>query len=104
LAHVAGKWAVLALLALTEGEYRFNALRRRVAGVSEKMLSQTLQTLERDGMITREVHTTIPPRVEYALTPLGRAVAQRLRDLADLLERSVPDVLAARARYDARRD
>ena len=83
---VTSKWASLALLALGEGGYRFNALRRRVEGVSEKMLSQTLQTLERDGMVTREVVTTIPPRVEYSLTPLGERVAQKLRGLADLLE------------------
>src|SRR5690606_567080 len=74
------------LLALGEGGYRFNALRRRVEGVSEKMLSQTLQALERDGMVTRDVVTTIPPRVEYGLTPLGEQVAARLRALADLLE------------------
>lgn len=83
---VTSKWASLALLALREGSYRFNALRRRVEGVSEKMLSQTLQALERDGMVTREVVTTIPPRVEYSLTPLGAGVAERLRALADLLE------------------
>ena len=83
---VTSKWASLALLALGEGGYRFNALRRRVEGVSEKMLSQTLQALERDGMVTRDVVTTIPPRVEYALTPLGEGVAEKLRALADLLE------------------
>ena len=84
LGHVAGKWAVLALLALDEGGYRFNALRRRVEGVSEKMLAQTLQTLERDGLLVREVVTAIPPRVEYTLTPLGERVAATLRELADL--------------------
>lgn len=83
---VTSKWASLALLALGEGGYRFNALRRRVEGVSEKMLSQTLQSLERDGMVTRDVVTTIPPRVEYGLTPLGAQVARHLRGLADLLE------------------
>ena len=83
---VTAKWASLTLLALGESTYRFNALRRRVEGVSEKMLSQTLQSLERDGMLTRDVVTSIPPRVEYALTPLGEGVAVRLRELADLLE------------------
>ncbi|HEV6953663.1 MAG TPA: helix-turn-helix domain-containing protein [Promicromonospora sp.] len=83
---VTSKWASLALLALVDGRYRFNALRRKVEGVSEKMLSQTLQALERDGMVTRDVVTTIPPRVEYALTPLGEEVAGHLRGLADLLE------------------
>ncbi|WP_369372959.1 winged helix-turn-helix transcriptional regulator [Promicromonospora sp. Populi] len=88
---VTAKWASLALLALGEGSYRFNALRRRVEGVSEKMLSQTLQTLERDGMVTRDVVTNIPPRVEYSLTPLGGRVAEKLRALADVLEGSVAE-------------
>ena len=88
---VTAKWASLALLALGEGGYRFNALRRRVEGVSEKMLSQTLQTLERDGMVTRDVVTNIPPRVEYSLTPLGERVAEKLRALADILEGSVAE-------------
>ncbi|MET8283439.1 helix-turn-helix domain-containing protein [Micromonospora sp. NPDC005174] len=95
---ITSKWASLALLALGEGSYRFNALRRRIEGVSERMLSQTLQTLERDGMLTREVLTAIPPRVEYTLTPLGARVAEQLRGLADLLEASVPEVRAARER------
>jgi DNA-binding HxlR family transcriptional regulator len=103
LADVAGKWSVLALLALDEGGYRFNALRRRVQGVSEKMLAQTLQTLERDGLVEREVVTAIPPRVEYALTPLGARVAGQVRGLVELLEEAVPAVVEARGAYDARR-
>ena len=103
LADVAGKWSVLALLALDEGGYRFNALRRRVQGVSEKMLAQTLQTLERDGLVAREVVTAIPPRVEYALTPFGAQVAGQVRALVELLEDGVPTVVAARGAYDARR-
>ncbi len=93
---------MLALLALDEGGYRFNALRRRVQGVSEKMLAQTLQTLERDGLVTREVVTAIPPRVEYELTPLGARFAAQMRELVELLEGAVPDVVAARDAYDAR--
>ena len=104
LAHVAGKWSVLALLALDEGGYRFNALRRRVQGVSEKMLAQTLQTLERDGLVTREVLTAIPPRVEYTLTPFGARVAEQVRGLVELLEEAVPAVVAARDAYDGRVD
>jgi DNA-binding HxlR family transcriptional regulator len=102
LEDIASKWGILALLALHEGDYRFNALRRRVEGVSEKMLSQTLQTLERDGMVSREVHSTIPPRVEYSLTTLGSAVAGRIRGLTDLLESSTAEVNAARTAYDER--
>jgi DNA-binding HxlR family transcriptional regulator len=102
LEDIAGKWGILALLALRESDYRFNTLRRRVDGVSEKMLSQTLQTLERDGMVTRDVRSTIPPRVEYSLTPLGARVAGQLRGLAQLMEDSVGEVLQARLAYDAR--
>jgi len=102
LEDVAGKWGILALLALGDGDYRFNALRRKVDGVSEKMLSQTLQTLERDGMLTRQVLSTIPPRVEYSLTSLGGQVAESLRGLAALLEASVDEVTTARTSYDAR--
>jgi DNA-binding HxlR family transcriptional regulator len=99
---VTTKWASLALLALGEGSYRFNALRRRVEGVSEKMLSQTLQTLERDGLITRHAEATIPPRVEYTLTALGTRVAHRLRALADELEAAVPEIQTARTTYTPR--
>nr|WP_275889300.1 helix-turn-helix domain-containing protein [Nakamurella flavida] len=96
------KWGFLALLALGEGDYRFNALRRRVDGVSEKMLAQTLQTLERDGMVVRDVVTTIPPRVQYSLTPLGVRVAGRIADLTALLEDAVPEIVAAQDRFDHR--
>jgi len=100
LDDVVSRWGTLAMVALTEGAYRFNALRRRVEGVSEKMLSQTLQALERDGMVIRDVQATIPPRVEYSLTPLGERVARRLRDLIDLVEAEMPAVRAAQERYD----
>ncbi len=99
--NVGSKWGLLALAALLEQPYRFNALRRRVDGVSEKMLSQTLHALERDGLVSREVQATIPPRVEYSLTPLGRQLAARLADLIEFVESVVPEVLAARSRYDA---
>ncbi|GAB3172924.1 helix-turn-helix domain-containing protein [Myceligenerans halotolerans] len=88
---VTSKWASLALLALLDGRTRFNALRRRVDGVSEKMLSQNLRTLESDGLIIRDVIDVIPARVEYELTPLGREVAGHLRALADVLETAVAD-------------
>lgn len=102
LENVGSKWGTLALLALTEGSYRFNALRRRVDGVSEKMLSQSLQALERDGLVTRDVVTTIPPRVEYALTALGVQVAAELKALIDVLEVSMPTISTARTSYDTR--
>jgi DNA-binding HxlR family transcriptional regulator len=98
--HITGRWGVLVLGGLHDGPMRFNALRRRVDGVSEKMLSQTLQALERDGFVVREVHSTIPPRVEYSLTALGAATAGRLLDLIGHLEGNMAQVLAARAAYD----
>ncbi|WP_116109895.1 winged helix-turn-helix transcriptional regulator [Amycolatopsis ruanii] len=100
LEHVTGRWGTLALAALAEGPFRFNALRRKVDGVSEKMLAQTLQALERDGFVHREAEPTIPPRVEYSLTPLGAEVAGRLRELIVLVEGRVQDVMAARRAYD----
>jgi len=99
---VTGKWASLALIALAEGTHRFGELRRRVEGVSEKMLSQALQSLERDGMLTRTVVTAIPPRVEYDLTPLGERVAVQLRSLADVLEATAGDVGKAREAFEQR--
>lgn len=102
LQNATSRWGTLALAALSEGDYRFNALRRRVDGVSERMLSQTLQALERDGMVVRTVLETIPPKVEYSLTPLGRQVASQLTSLIELLESNLPAVLEARERHDAR--
>ncbi|MCX4673982.1 helix-turn-helix transcriptional regulator [Streptomyces sp. NBC_01433] len=104
LEHVTGRWGGLTLGALYEGSLRFNELRRRVDGVSEKMLSQTLHALERDGLVHREAQPTNPPRVDYELTPLGREVAGRLLALIQLVEGRMAEVLAARTRYDEARD
>ncbi|MEV1024028.1 helix-turn-helix domain-containing protein [Streptomyces sp. NPDC050264] len=103
LEHVTGRWGGLTLSALYEGTLRFNELRRRVDGVSEKMLSQTLHALERDGLVHREAQPTNPPRVDYELTPLGRDVAERLLTLIHFVEGRMDDVLVARERYDATR-
>ncbi|MFD5427476.1 winged helix-turn-helix transcriptional regulator [Streptomyces sp. NPDC127084] len=103
LEHVTGRWGSLTLGALHESGCRFNELRRRVDGVSEKMLSQTLQALERDGLVHREAQPTNPPRVDYELTPLGRQVAERLMALIELVESRMPEVLTARERYDETR-
>ncbi|MDQ0598641.1 DNA-binding HxlR family transcriptional regulator [Streptomyces canus] len=103
LEHVTGRWGGLTLCALHEGSLRFNELRRRVDGVSEKMLSQTLQALERDGLVHREAQPTNPPRVDYELTPLGRGVAERLVGLIAFVEGRMDDVLAARQHYDETR-
>ncbi|BCB75439.1 winged helix-turn-helix transcriptional regulator [Phytohabitans flavus] len=103
LENVAGKWGILALAALSEGAYRFNALRRRVDGISEKMLAQTLQALERDGLVKRDVQATIPPRVEYSLTTSGQRVATKLIELIELVEGEMPEVRKAQAEYDGSR-
>ncbi|MEU9855392.1 helix-turn-helix domain-containing protein [Streptomyces sp. NPDC047974] len=103
LEHVTSRWGVLVLIALLERSYRFSELRRRIGGVSEKMLTQTLQTLERDGFVHRDAKPVIPPRVDYTLTPLGEDAARRIKALALWTESLVPDVEAARARYDESR-
>ncbi|GAA2389651.1 MULTISPECIES: winged helix-turn-helix transcriptional regulator [Gordonia] len=102
LQNVTSRWGLLALVALLDGELRFNALRRRVDGVSERMLSVTLQSLERDGYVRREMLQAIPPRVEYSLTEAGTQVAQRLSGLIELVEAQVDEVAEARAAYDGR--
>ncbi|WP_251153181.1 helix-turn-helix domain-containing protein [Cellulosimicrobium sp. Marseille-Q4280] len=104
LESVTGRWGVLTVAGLRDGAVRFNALRRRIDGVSEKMLAQTLQGLERDGIVVREVRATIPPHVEYSLTELGVRVADRLSALIDVLEGAVGEVSASQRAYDARRD
>ncbi|MEV6025131.1 helix-turn-helix domain-containing protein [Streptomyces sp. NPDC052036] len=103
LEHVTGRWGALTLGALHEGSFRFNELRRRVDGVSEKMLSQTLHALERDGLVHRDAQPTNPPRVDYELTPLGHGVAERLLNLIHFVEDRMDDVLEARRRYDEAR-
>jgi len=102
LEHVTSRWGVLVLVALSERGYRFSELRRRVAGVSEKMLAQTLQTLERDGFVLRVAHPVIPPRVDYSLTPLGEEAAELVSSLAHWVESRMCAVRDARLEYDAR--
>ncbi|MGP3950268.1 winged helix-turn-helix transcriptional regulator [Streptomyces sp. 7N604] len=103
LEHVTSRWGVLVLAALLAGTHRFSELRRTVGGVSEKMLAQTLQTLERDGFVHRHAHPVIPPRVDYSLTPLGEEAARQVWGLARWTEEKVPQVLEAREQYDAAR-
>ncbi|MFK8910360.1 winged helix-turn-helix transcriptional regulator [Streptomyces sp. YS-3] len=103
LEHVTSRWGVLVLLALTERSFRFSELRRHVGKVSEKMLTQTLQTLERDGFVHRDAKPVIPPRVDYSLTPLGREAAERVQALAEWTGVRMEDVERARAAYDEAR-
>ena len=103
LKHVTSRWGVLVLIALEPGTLRFGELRRRIGGVSERMLAQTLQWLEGDGLVDRVAHEVVPPRVEYTLTPLGREAAARVRVLADWIETSLPRIQESWAERDARR-
>ncbi|WP_175407667.1 helix-turn-helix domain-containing protein [Streptomyces sp. TRM64462] len=103
LEHVTSRWGVLVLAALLERTHRFSELRRAIGGVSEKMLTQTLQTLERDGFVHRDAHPVIPPRVDYSLTDLGREAAEQVWALARWSERSVGAVEEARRTYDEAR-
>ena len=96
LQHVTSRWGVLLLVALMSGMHRFSDLRRKVGGVSEKMLAQTLKALEADGFVNRKAYPTVPPHVEYTLTPLGMEVAQRVEALADWIEGNLSKVLSAR--------
>ncbi|MFI2351971.1 winged helix-turn-helix transcriptional regulator [Streptomyces sp. NPDC019443] len=103
LEHVTSRWGVLVLAALLERSYRFSELRREVGGVSEKMLAQTLQTLERDGFVHRDAKPVIPPRVDYSLTALGKEAAEQVWGLARWTERRFDEVQQARAVYDEAR-
>ncbi|MER6028652.1 helix-turn-helix domain-containing protein [Streptomyces sp. NPDC001851] len=109
LEHVTSRWGVLVLIQLLDRPYRFSELRRAISGlggrgVSEKMLTQTLQTLERDGLVHRDAKPVIPPRVDYSLTGLGREAAEQVRALAQWTQRRMDDVLDARRAYDEARD
>jgi DNA-binding HxlR family transcriptional regulator len=96
LNHVTSRWGVLILLALLERRYRFSELRRRIGDVSEKMLAQTLRTLEEDGFVLRRDFAEMPPRVEYALTPMGRQLAKHVGALGVWIGNNTAKVLAAR--------
>lgn len=103
LDRVGDKWSVLILLLLGEGDMRFNGLKRRIGGVSQKMLSQTLRSLERDGLLRRDVEPTMPVSVTYRMTPLGRELLGALRLMIDWAETRMPAVVAAQADYDGQR-
>lgn len=95
LKHVTSRWGVLVLMVLEGRMHRFSELRRAIGGVSERMLAQTLQWLEADGLLRRVAHDVVPPHVDYSLTPLGRQAAKKVRILADWIETSLPRVMAA---------
>ena len=100
LDRIGDKWTVMAVGALSKGPVRFNAMMRAIGGVSHRMLTLTLRGLERDGLVTRTAYPTIPPKVEYELTELGRSLIEPLTTLATWAQRHQPAIEAARARFD----
>ncbi|ONI78649.1 transcriptional regulator [Actinosynnema sp. ALI-1.44] len=102
--HLSSRWGVLIqIMLLREGTMRFSELRRAIGGVSEKMLAQTLQTLERDGVVSRFVHPVIPPHVDYSLTELGEQAARAVNTLFDLIAGRWTDFKQAQDVYDKRK-
>lgn len=92
LKHLTSRWGVLVLIALQGGTHRFSDLRRKIGGVSERMLAQTLQFLEADGIVLRRDFQVVPPHVDYSLTPLGEEAAAQVRRLADWIETNLPQI------------
>lgn len=104
LSRVGDKWTVLIVKALEAKPRRFNELKREIGGISQQMLTRTLRTLERDGMVGRTVHPTVPPSVEYALTELGQSLAVPVMALADWTFAHLPQIHANRAQFDGVRE
>ncbi|HEY1771049.1 MAG TPA: helix-turn-helix domain-containing protein [Chthoniobacterales bacterium] len=98
LARIADKWTALIIYVLATDTHRYAELQREVGGVSQKMLTQTLRSLERDGLINRKVHPVVPPKVEYSLTQLGRTLIEPLKAICDWSEKHLPQLEANRAR------
>ncbi|MEO3793151.1 helix-turn-helix domain-containing protein [Nonomuraea sp. B10E15] len=102
LDRIADKWSLLVIALLDCESLRFTQLRREIDGVSQRMLSVTLRQLERDGLVSRTVHPVVPPRVDYALTPLGRTLHETIKSLVTWTEAHQEEIARARAAYDAR--
>lgn len=101
LDRVGDRWSVLVVGSLTRGSLRFSELAKTVDGVSQKMLTQTLRALERDGLVARTMYAQIPPRVEYELTAAGRSLSEPMLALADWTKANMPQIMTAREVYDA---
>ncbi|MDB5972830.1 MAG: HxlR family transcriptional regulator [Hydrocarboniphaga sp.] len=100
LARIADKWTMLVVLALEDGTLRFSQLRARIQGVTQKMLTQTLRALERDGMVSRTVYATVPVTVEYRLTPLGHSLAAAVVTVRNWAYENMASIESARRFYD----
>lgn len=101
LARIADKWTALIIYVLANGTCRYAALQRQIGGISQKMLTQTLRSLERDGLILRKVHPVVPPKVEYSLTPLGRTLIEPLKAICSWSEKHLPQLQENRSRAAA---
>lgn len=101
LDRIGDKWTALVIGMLEEESKRFSELQRRIGGISQKMLTQTLRSLERDGLVSRTVYAEVPPRVEYALTPLGETLCAPLAAIRQWAEANIAEVAEAQAVYDA---
>ncbi len=101
LSRIADKWTVLVVSSLEFETKRFSTLRREIGGISQKMLTQTLRGLERDGLIKRTIYPSVPPKVEYSLTPLGRTLVELLDSIRAWSETNIEDVLKAQGKYDS---
>ena len=102
LTRVGDKWSVLVIVLLGDGSRRFSELKREIEGISQRMLTLTLRGLDRDGLVTRSVFPTVPPRVDYALTPLGRTLLKTVTELARWVSDSRPEIERAREEFDRR--
>jgi DNA-binding HxlR family transcriptional regulator len=100
LSRIGDKWSILVIMTLGEGPVRFNELRRRIGGISQRMLTFTVRGLERDGFVSRTVYPTIPPRVEYTLTPLGQSLRDPIQELGQWTMQHLDTIEAAQARFD----
>jgi DNA-binding HxlR family transcriptional regulator len=100
---IADKWTALIIGVLEKGPQRFVALQKQTRGISQKMLTQNLRNLERDGLVLRTVYAEVPPRVEYELTPLGKTLCEQLAALRHWSEANIDVIVDAQQRYDARR-
>ncbi|AXI41871.1 helix-turn-helix domain-containing protein [Sulfitobacter sp. SK011] len=101
LAQIGDKWSLLVILMLRDGEYRFSAIQRAIPDISQRMLTQTLRKLERDGLVRRTVTPSIPPRVDYAITELGQSLFAPIGAMAQWAVEKQPEIVKARSVYDA---